>query len=210
MDRDTAIAQIQFDLGNRSDLFDAIALKLQQAQRLLEMGKSLPWFLRNGATSTLAVVDNGLLAIPDGFLREFPNETFHYTGENGAITYLEKTDQRNGLLGTVGMAPGRPRAYRIGKTVFQFFPAPDRAYTLSWAYYKAGDLLDSNIDTNAWLIYAPDVLIGTAGSMMAEVLQHTAAKARFDNLALGAWKGVFADGVLREEENQPLAMGSRL
>lgn len=206
MDRDTAIAQIQFDLGNRSDLFDAIALKLQQAQRLLEMGKSLPYFLYTRMPDGIDLeIDEILVEFPERFLREYPDETFRYGG-----VYLEKIEERNARITFEDADNGPPVAYSITPEGFHVWPAPDRVYTLEFSYYKGGTPLTSNVDDNAWLVNAPDILIGTAGSMIAEVLQHAAAKARFDNLALGAWKGAFAEGVLREEENYPLVMGSRV
>ena len=92
---------------------------------------------------------------------------------------------------------------------FRFFPPRDITYNLTFSYYKTGGALDSNVLDNPWLLNAPDILIGRAGSLVAEVIAHDRAKALFDAMHAAAWGAAFAEGVMREEENNVNYMGSR-
>lgn len=210
MTRDEAIAEIQFHLGNRSDLFDRIVAELKRAQRLLEQGRSLPWFLKE-EDATLALASGSAdVAFPTGFLRENEDEAFHFTdSETGSVVYLEKINLRIGESRFSDEAAGQPIAYAIREGGWKFFPERDTAYTLNYGYYKSGGQLDSDSSDHLWLVNAPDILIGKAGSSIAATLQHAAAKAHFDEIFMVGWASAFAETVMREEENYPRAMGSR-
>lgn len=214
MTRDEAIAFIKFGLGNRTgtELDDAIIQRMKQAQRLLEQGRSLPWFLKEQSALNTLEAGEEEIDFPDGFLREYPNETFHYTSPTtDKIIYLEKVIRKEGDIFFSGMNDdsGRPRAYAIRKGNFLFFPIADRDYVLEWSYYKSAGTLDSDVSDNAWLVNAPDILIGRAGSLIAEVIAHDRAKAAFDQQFMIAWNAAFADGLLRDEENDPLYLGAK-
>jgi hypothetical protein len=217
MTRDEAIAFIKFGLGNRTDtgLDAAIVERMKQAQRLLEQGRSLPYFLKQEDASFALPSGNADVAFPSGFLREIQNETFHYTSTTSAsntVIYLKKVNPREGNTETFTTPddPGRPRAYAIMESGFRFFPTRNTAYSLTFSYYKTAGTLDSNVADNAWLVNAPDVLIGRAGALIAEVIAHDRAKAAFDQQFMIAWQSAFAETVMREEENDPLRLGARL
>jgi hypothetical protein len=217
MTRDEALAFIKFGLGNRTgtELDTAIVDRMKQAQRLLEQGRTLPYFLKMEEQSFALPSGSADVPFPAGFIREVQNETFHYadtqTASNDTI-YLEKVNPQEGKQGffTTETNSGRPRAYSIMKSGFRFFPARDRAYTLTFSYYKSAGTLDSNVADNAWLVNSPDILIGRAGALIAEVIAHDRAKAAFDQQFMIAWNSMFAEGVMREEENDPLSIGARL
>jgi hypothetical protein len=217
MTRDEAVAFIKFGLGNRTDtgLDTAIVDRMKQAQRLLEQGRSLPFFLKL-EDQTFSLPSGSVdVPFPAGFLREVQDETFHYTNTQTAsnnVIYLQKVDPREGNteVFTTPVDPGRPRAYAIMKAGFRFFPMRDTTYSLLFSYYKTAGTLDSNVADNAWLVNAPDVLIGRAGALIAEVIAHDRAKAAFDQQFMIAWQSAFAEGILREEENDPLMLGGRL
>jgi hypothetical protein len=214
MTRDEAIAFIKFGLGNRTgtELDTAIIARLQQAQRLLEQGRSLPYFLKLEDQVFAVPLGTGIVPFPALFLREVQNETFHYTStQNGRQIYLTKVDPQEGnrSLGGDQEVAGRPAAYAIRKDGFQFFPERDKAYDLIFSYYRSGGALDSNVTDNAWLVKGPDILIGRAGSLIAEVIAHDRAKAAFDAQFSAGWNGAFAEGIMREEENDPLVMGAK-
>jgi hypothetical protein len=214
--RDEAVAFIKFNLGNRtgSELDDAIIARLKQAQRLIEQGRSLPYFLKEEDANFSLDASGDDVVFPTDFLREVQNETFHYqsTVSNNWV-YLEKVSPREGTHAfddTASEEPGRPRAYSIMRSGFRFYPERDVAYDLIFSYYKSAGTLDSNVADNLWLVNAPDILIGRAGSLIAEVIAHDRAKTLFDQMFTVAWNGAFAEGILREEENDVLRMGARL
>lgn len=208
MTRNEAIAEIQWHLGNRSDLFDQIVLALQRAQRQLELGRTLPWFLKEQDASLELPVGSADVAFPTGFLREEQDEAFHYTGTNGAV-YLEKVGLDIGNRRFLTTDSGKPRAYGIREAEWKFWPARDIEYTLTYTYYKTAGALTSDVTTNAWLVNAPETLIGKAGGIIAAVIAHDRAKALFDEMFLTAFAEVIAENEMRERENRPLYMGGR-
>lgn len=219
MTRDEAIAIIKFNLGNRTgtELDDAIVSRLKQAQRLLEQGRSLPYFLKYEDQIFVIPGEEFTTTLPEGFLREAPDETFHRFEQpaGSGLVYLKKLDMDVGFKifysNAIDLAAqGPPVAYSLRKDTVRFYPVADIEYSLEYTYYKSGGTLDSNVSDNAWLVNAPDVLIGRAGSLIAEVIAHDRAKALFDQMFLAAWNNAFAEGILREEENMPLRMGARL
>lgn len=211
MTRDEAVAAIKFELRNRQDTaLDAqIVLRLQQSQRLLEMGRSLPFFLKQEDATLTLPAGSADVAFPTGFLREVEDEAFHYTSDEDDRVYLEKVDQRNGDRTFFDTDAGRPRAYAIRKTGWKFYPERDVSYDLTYSFYKTATSLAANAADNAWLVNAPDILIGHAGARMAAILSDEKAKIYFQELFTAAWNGVFAETIMREEENKPLVMGSR-
>lgn len=208
MTRDEAISEIQWHLGNRSDLFDQIVLALARAQRELELGHTLPWFLQN--ETTLALPSGSAdVAFPTGFIRECEDDAFHYVGTNGLL-YLEKMPISIGNRRFVDTDAGKPKAYAIKETGWKFWPERDIAYTLNYTFYVTAGTLASNVTDNSWLVNAPETLIGKAGSRVAEVIAHDRAKAMFDQMFLTAWAGVLAANIERERENKPTYLGGRL
>jgi len=211
MTRDEAIAEIQWHLGNRSDLFDQIVLALKRAQRQLELGKTLPWFLKNNDTGfDVDLLDEGYADLPTGFLREDERESIKYWGGTNAPTFLEKVEYRVGIDTFRNVDAGNPRAYCILKDQFLFFPAPRADYVLDITYYKASADLSTNISNNEWLVNAPEALIGKAGGIVAATIANTIAKPVFDEMFLIAWAGVIAENEERYRENYSLSMGARL
>jgi hypothetical protein len=207
MTRDEAVAIIQFDLGRRTDLEDEIIAKMQEAQRILEQGATLPWFLKEEDASLVLPVGSADVAFPTGFLREIDdedNECFHYTGDDpiGEV-YLEKIELRNGTQRFADVDDGRPRAYAIRKASWKFFPGRDIEYTLTYSYWKSATSLATETATNAWLVYQPTILIGMAGASIAHVLGHERAKAKFDADFARGWKAAFGETVMRQEANRP-------
>lgn len=211
MTRDEAVAQIQFDLGRRTDLVNEIVAKLQETQRLLEMGMSLPWFLKEEDASLILPIGTADVAFPTGFIREVAEEAFHYVSTTtGRAVYLEKVDFRLGSTAFATSNSGRPSAYAIRRAGWKFFPARDIAYTLTYSFMKHATDLATNVADNAWLVHQPSILIGKAGMEMAKVLRHDSAAQKFADLFTAGWKAAFAETVLREEENAPRSMGSRI
>jgi hypothetical protein len=216
--RSAAITIIQRGLGFRSDLTDEIVSALQEAQRVFELGRTLPWFLKEEDQTFTAPSGIADIALPTGFLREIDGETFHYTDSTtGDRNYLEKFLDLNRMkqsLDTSETDPGKPLAYYLRKATVAVYPERDASYDLTWSYYKSADALTSDIE-NAWLAYAPEAMIGFAGKLVCEDIglsdqAMVARHKRFEERHLRGWAGLFAEDILREQPNYQLNMGSRL
>jgi len=216
--RSAAITIIQRGLGFRSDLSDEIISALQEAQRTFELGRSLPWFLKEEDQTLTATSGIADIALPTGFLREVDGECLHYTDSStGERNFLEKFIDLNRLKQTLDNStvdPGKPTAYYLRKASVAIYPERDASYSLTWSYYKSADALTSDIE-NAWLAYAPEAMIGFAGMSVCEDigLSDGAMKARhnrFKERHARGWAALFSEDILREQPNYPLHMGSRL
>ena len=215
MDRDTAVARIQQGLGFRQDLQDKIVGALQEARRLLETGRSLPDFLLQEGQTLLLPAGNADVPLPSGFITEWEEEGLWYVkpGHADDVLWLEKVDFWVGNSRFQRTDPGIPLAYTLRGSGIRFWPARDQAYTLNWAYYKHSKDLATNVPDNEWLADdagAPEALIGRAGMIIAADLADTVAVQKFSSMYSVAWNGIVNESQLRDEENRPLAVGSRL
>lgn len=211
MDRAAAIVQIRQGLGFRDAARnDEIIQRLQQAQRLLEKGKTLPEFLRVSDEPLLVPQGDAVLDLPDRFIRVA--EPPVYIAEDTLSRYaLERVDRRVGMTRFPSVSASYPTAYRIdpGDISLWIYPARDRDYTLTWSYYQGGQILDADIE-NVWLAENPDILIGKAGMLMAEDLRNAAALTKFTKLHQEAWVSGFADDEQDRASDAPLYMGENL
>lgn len=205
MDRDTAIQRIQRGLGFRTDLSSEIALAMQEQQRLLELGKTLPWFLLQEDQILTLPVATRSVNLPTGFIR-MEDEGFFYTStEDGEIEVIRRpyAEARDFYA---DRDAGGPEAYSLRKTSFYFFPEPDTGYSLTYSYYKQADVLTTNVE-NAWLAYAPEVLIGAAGVSIATDVRDATAVQTFTALYTVGMNALMAEIAAREENNMPRALG---
>lgn len=188
----------------------SIILRLQQAQRLLEQGRTLPRFLVQEDQTLSVTSGDDEISLPTGFIREADGESLHYTDSStGDRYYLEKLEAlQQAEQRFYETDPGRPRAYVLRNSTVAIYPERDTVYTLYWSYYKKADVLTSDVE-NAWLANAPDVLIGRAGMLMAQALRDKDGYAYFTELYTLAWKGILADDILRAEAATLPEMGSR-
>lgn len=212
MTRDEAVAEIQQGLGFTTQREDAIITQMKRIQRTLELGRSLPWFLKLQNESFTATIGDDVLALPESFLREVDREQFHFpdpTDDNEMI-FLEKTTLEEGKRRFAGADAGTPAAYvMLGKSQVIIYPERDAEYTLTWSYYQSDEVLTSNIE-NLWLEHAPDVIIGGAGMFIAQDLRDQRAEQRFSQLYNAAWAGLFAETELLDVVNDDLIIGGRL
>ena len=212
--RDAAIADIQKGLGFRTDQFDNCVAALQSAQRLLERGRTLPYFLQEEDVVVPILTGEASFALPERFLREVDDVGLHTLDDEDRVLYLEKMDHQVAVLRFqhVDADPGRPIAYSLLKATVALWPTTDRDRTLIWTYYRGGESLATNIE-NAWLdeeYGAPEVLIARAGMIVAEDLFNTEAYGKFQRRFLEAYAGMLGDTIQRQEANKPLYMGGRL
>lgn len=218
MDRDTAVARIQRGLGFRDDLVDEIIASLKEAVRLLETGRSLPDFLLQDEQTLTVPAGTANVALPTGFIREWQEQPLRYTAASSpsTIVILEKLDYK---IGEQRFPPddtdaGAPVAYSLVNGAIKFWPAErDVEYTLRWAYYKHSVALTSNVSNNEWLDEtdgSPEALIGRAGMIIAADLNDNPNLQKFSSMYNIAWNGITSESDLGDQENRPLAVGSRL
>lgn len=214
---DDAIEEIQHGLGYREDKRREIIAALQRAQRMLERGHSLAWWLRK--TRTVVVADGtNSIELPNDFLRISRDYTPYYTNDEGGRVYLEETLPDDGYERwreneSEGLPEGGIHAYSIeGKdtgSVLTVFPIADGDYTITVTYYKKADELDDEVGTNEWLEHAFDLMVSHAGQFMASQLRNESAAAIFSARLQEARTVHFAEIALRDDDERPIEMGSR-
>lgn len=210
--RSAAVARIQDGLGFASRQSDKIVLRLQEAQRELEMGKTLPGFLLQEQVAPLTLlIGTSLVALPAGFLRMDENNPLHYSPEpDAAPVYISfKRSYREALEANFSTEPGAPTVAVILQNYINFITTADQTYDLLWSWYKAAQILDTDIE-NEWLANAPEWLIGEAGWRMAMDARDKDAVVIFDNLRKTGRAAVFGEIVAQEESIGPLIMGANL
>lgn len=196
MTRDEAVAIIQQQLGFRTTLTTEIITYLKLAQVELEKLPAKPWFLRSEYAHIYTEPDEPRIPLPNDFLQEVEEDALWLvedeTDLTDGLTALYKDDiqqLQEALPGT-----GTPKAYALDGLYFRLYPCPDDAYYMRMVYYKKGAELSSNIE-NVWLKYAPKLLMGAAGHMIATALRDVAAQKTFQE-----WK--IADGIATVNQDE--------
>ena len=208
MTRTEAVARVAEGVGFRTDLDARIISYLQEAQRDLERGKTLPRFLllEDQTLSLASGAQN--VTLPTGFLREDDNALPRYTPTGATVPYIVKKRGMNEAIEAYGGATASgPKIYVLRNSTLRFYPTSDRAYTLTWNYYKAAVTLNNDVE-NLWLANAPEWLIGEAGVRLAQSLRDQDAAAIFDVIRTAGRAATFADDIARDLAGPPISMGS--
>lgn len=212
--RSEAIERINEGLGFRKSgntLEQHIILRLQEAQRDLERGKTLPRFLlQEDQTLTLTAATHSS-AKPTGFLRESDENRLHYfvLGSDKPI-FLARRYYIDAVIAQLvhdDELPRAPSVYVIRNSTIDFITTADITYTLRWDYYKAAELLTTDIE-NEWLANAPEWLIGEAGYRIAMSTRDKDAVALFNDLRTSARAATFAEDLAAELASGPLHIGA--
>jgi len=184
--RTQAIGLIAARLGNRTGLDEYILTELMMAQDSLEATEPLPWFLiATASLVTMAGVDR--VTLPVDFVREYAE-----AGHESSLT-VEASDgwrplRKVGVQTLLDLLPasGLPTKYAVVGRYVRLHPTPDAAYNMSMLYYSRDTRL-SEVEKNAWLTYAPDLLVAKAGLQVARFLRDMNAVALFkEDLAVAA------------------------
>lgn len=194
-----AMLQVRTLLGFRTDLTQATLTQLTRAQEELERGPTYPWFLLSEEATTLTSENARRVQLPPDFIAEYEYGALWYVPDDVEVDELELDkkdyDDLRKSYGTTAMGP--PCAYAKDGFYFRIFPLPDAEYTLKMLYYKKDQPISSvSTDaTNKWLTYAPNVLIGKAGKILAI--------AAGNQMALGAFTEMETQGrVLLRTQNE--------
>lgn len=208
--RTQAVERIAVGLGFRSGLDSHIILRLQEAQRDLEKGKTLPRFLiqQDAVLSLTAGLHE--LALPTGFLRVVDDQRPHFTSDvSDTPVFLTRKYYDDALVAQIRTDDEAvaPSVYVLRNATIDFITTADTAYSITWSYYKAAATLDADVE-NAWLANAPEWLIGEAGGRMAMDLRDKSAVEIFANLERRGRAAIFGEELAQELADGPLVMGS--
>lgn len=195
MTRNEAVQEIQDGLGYTSLHFDRIVRQLKNAQERLENGPVRPWFLLNERAYTNTVINERRIALPTDFLEEAEEGALWYVPNPTTAPFVETELIKDDLdfltknsVTNVGSSDnedweaetGEPKFYALSGNYLYIFPTPDAVYRLRMVYFHSDTILDSNVE-NDWLKYAPWLLIGEAGVVMAANSRDKDALAKFQN-----------------------------
>ena len=170
-----------------TSLNTTITAALDLAQRQMEGGAQLPWFLISEVATATATIGDERLELPNNFLREVEEEgaLFVYydagDGENEWKPLVKRdNDYLRSLYSDSVADRGRPVYYALVGNYFKLYPIPDIAYPMRMLYYKA-DTLFSNLTAqeltaNQWSTWAPDVILAMAGTHLANRFRDAKAK----------------------------------
>lgn len=218
--RDAAVQRINRAIGFRASgnpLETTIIDTLQEAQRDLEKGKTLPKFLIQEDQTLTLVAGQHSVALPTGFLRDVDETRIRYYETTNSVRprFLKRTYMDDAILAssfrseTDPETPARNRApsvYVIRRATIDFITVANQNYTLFWDYYKADQVLSSNIE-NLWLANASEWLIGEAGARLAADLGNQQAAASFEAMRTKGRAAVFGEILASELSSGPLQMG---
>lgn len=218
MTRSEAILSIKRGLGFRQTQDTAILAALKEAQRNLELGKTLPSWLVEFDTPISITSGSNIVTLPTGFIRLHDEYDLYYINSSGANVFISRKNYKEAYQAFVasggpddGVANNQtspyPRAFVIlNKVEGILIPTPTVSFTAYLTYYKAAAVLDTDIE-NAWLLHAPDYLIGLAGMTVAGNLRDKDALSEFTRRAKLGGSGLMGDIIEDELAGRPLIMG---
>lgn len=216
--RSEAILSIKRGLGFRSTQDTAIIAALKEAQRNLELGKTLPNWLIDFDASIAVTSGTNTIALPTGFIRLHDDYELYYINSSGANVFIPRknyTEAYKAFVASGGtdadivsnQSSPYPRAFvQLNKVEGILIPTPTVSFTAYLSYYKAEPVLDSDIE-NKWLANAPDYLIGLAGMTVAGNLRDKDALSEFTRRAKLGGGSLMGDIIEDELAGRPLIMG---
>jgi hypothetical protein len=210
--RSVAVTRIIDGLGFRVGLDSKIILRLQEAQRNLEAGKTLPAFLRQSDQTFQILTGAHTFALPSGFIRIDDENLPHFTTtESDTPIFLQPKRYQQAVEGNIRTEddPRAPTVFVIRNSTLDVITTVDKDYTFTWSYYKRADVLTSDIE-NAWLADdqgGADWLIGEAGWRMAMDIRDNNAVQIFDTLRQSGRAALFGEILASETESGPMVMG---
>ena len=207
MTRDEMTAEIHRQLGFRSDQSANILLQIPVAIRRLENAPTKPWFLLSEYTTSVTVIEEGRLALPDDFIEEHDEDGLSiYSDDDEEWIPLVKNDLDT-LQGLYGSTSGFPTGYALTGNYFRFFPIPDEIYTLRMLYFKRDDELVDGTDTNGFLTHVPELLMGRVGLRIAQALRDKDAIVVFREMITEGGIELYRQNESRKHANASYQMG---
>jgi hypothetical protein len=204
--RSVAVARIQRGLGFRTDLSDAIVEALQEAQRELEAGTTLPSFLISSDQTLSTTSGSHTIAKPTGFIRFVEYEGPYFVSTESGLRYLQIKPYDEAKRYYSEYDAGEPLALSIRSASFAVWPEPDAVYSIIASWYAGAALLTSDIE-NDWLEKYPDLLWSRAGMIVAGDLEHSTSFQKFQS-TFELWNAKYLRDIAADEEQLiPRQMG---
>lgn len=203
------IAVISQRSGSRDDLELRIKTEVKFVQKNILEGTGIlrPWFLQSDPT-TLATVSGDInLPFPVDYLDELEGSKLWYQDSSG--TWHGLTKKPFDFVVSKDIESGPPQYYVIGATGFYIFPTPDSAYPIRLRYYRKDTVLTETTDTNLWLAFAEDLMVGEVGFIINSF--HTIAPelaAQFRSIADTAQRRLFVLNEAKQNVNRVYEMGT--
>lgn len=209
--RSEAITILKRGLGFRQTQDAAIIAALKTAQRDLELGKTLPNWLLAFDVPVAVTAGTAAIVMPTGFLRFHEDYELYYRTSTGVAVPIPRKAPQEAVDAypevTAVDSGSYPKVLVLHSlTRAQLIPTPTVSFTAYLTYYKAADVLNSEIE-NAWLANAPNYLIGLAGMSVAGDLRDAGALQRFTTMAKLGGQGYMGEVVEQELAGRPLMMG---
>lgn len=201
MFRDEAIRIIKRGMGFRQTQDAAIIAALKEAQRDLELGQTLPNWLLEFDVACIVEADTGLATTPPGFIRLHEDYPVWYERRSGEDWVALSRKRANETIRVTDRY-----FVLLNKNTIEFIPHETTDSLAYVTYYKAAELLDSNIE-NTWLRNAPNYLVGLAGAKVAGDVRDKGAAEKFGIMAKIGQRGLIGDIVEDELAGRPLIMG---
>lgn len=230
MTLDQAIKEVQQIVGWRSDKIVEITAALSYSQSEREKpGMTFPWWLLKEDQTLTLTINNQVVALPSDYIQDYEEKDGNLRYNSGVTNtrtfFLTKMQYEvaekfffgdwssiydtNGNLIQAAVSPGVPKAYVLRQTGIRVYPAPDKAYALTWSYWGTAAAQASGQE-NAWLKNAPWVLIGDAAKKIGSDLGNAQAVATANALISMGEGNMFRSTVHRMEAGKSRSMGSRL
>ena len=214
MTLDEMTAMMQRILAFRTNLEAPIAAELREAQRQLQRGRTLPYWLLEEDASLNFVAGTQYVPLPEDFLREADDGTPRYVPSSmpDSAFFLEKSDFNNAYQTFRVGERGYGKMYVVRRSTFWVFPIPIEDYTVTWTYYASEAFLQAGNDENEWSKRVPNLLMGIAGLKLARDTREGAGDAvtRFAEMRSEGWRELLGDTLDREIVNRDYHMGENL
>ncbi|MGC8807876.1 MAG: hypothetical protein ACP5QB_10110 [Thiomonas sp.] len=166
MTKQQAIDIIADRLGNRSGMDSRIVMELDASQEFHEQHPFHPWFLR---TREVVVASSPVIPLPDNFLAPLEDREI-LLGPDGPVkaAFDWQVDPIRGQV-------GKPTHYVLFPHHIELYPAPSEPITYTLSYYAKQPLISTlgPNEANAWLSFAPHVIVQYAGAKIAMHLRGT-------------------------------------
>lgn len=206
MTRATATSLVMQRLGKRTGLDANVVVELQQAQRDLEDGEFLPWFLKKALDGITTTSGTKVVALPSDFIRETDEKW--WLGTSDGLVRLYKggySELYERELFDVDYLSSY--YYALVGTNMYHFPTPASAMAITGFYFARDAELSAAETENNWLKYASGLLVAKAGIRMSKTLRDAEAFKLFESDYAEAYNKLIAANVAREQAASNAVMG---
>lgn len=209
----SAAVQIVKDrLSFRTDLDTQIENAFVEAQFEFENASTLPWWLIEEDATFAFVADTASYALPADFISFVEDELpYYYVTTSALPIYLKRAPLDDARVSTAREEDSSynnyPSMFALRTGTIEVFPTPAAAHTVYYSYYKKAAAFSLSAE-NSWLAYNPYRLIGRAGQIVAQEIEHQEAERRFTEMYRRWSEWQLRQEAQREATGMPRALGS--